>query len=100
MYQRFKSIDTGFMIEPDLKDLKKQMRYVYEHREIALKMAREGAKWVEKNYSINQTADKWKILLNKYKSLKPNGLLEAKKGIPIAQLGKQIVNNILKVEEI
>ena len=97
MYQRFKAMDTGFMIEPDLKDLKKKMRYVYEHREIAYKMAREGAKWVEKNYSMEQTAEKWKVLLAKFNS---NNKYEAKKGIPIAKLGEQIIGNILKVEEI
>ena len=97
MYRRFKGVDTGLMIEPSLKDLKKKMRYAYEHREMVLKMAREGAKWVEKNYSMEQTAEKWKVLLAKFNF---NNKYEAKKGIPIAKLGEQVIDNLLKVEEI
>jgi len=89
LYRRFKAIDTGFMIEPSLKDLKKKMRYAYEHKEIGLKMAREGAKWVKKNYSIKQTANKWESVLNSFKSSKSDSLVKP-----------QIVGNILKVEEV
>lgn len=95
LYHRFKSIDTGFMIEPDVKDLKRQMRYVYEHKEMALKKAREGAEWVKDNYSIKQTADKWKELLDTFDTK-----YEAKKGIPMAQISQHVIGNVLKVEEI
>lgn len=58
MYQTFRNEDVGEFIEPDLEDLKRKMRWVYQNKQQAYKQAEKGAKWVKQNYSISETAAK------------------------------------------
>jgi hypothetical protein len=90
MYQKFTSTDTGEMIEPSETDLRKQMRYVFEHRELAYRKARVGATWVKENYSMKLSSNKLKLAIEPFINLK----------VEVATTSKQIVGNILKIEEI
>jgi glycosyltransferase involved in cell wall biosynthesis len=71
MYENFTSSDTGEMIEVDVDDLKKVMRYAYENRDKLVKMGRDGAKWVRKHYSIEQTASKLSTIFEDLKKNAP-----------------------------
>ncbi len=97
LYKSFHGENVGKMVEPDVEDLKRQMRFVFEHRSYAYNIAKEGAKWVKKNWTYKQAAVK---LADYLKSLPEIKTPEIEKGIPIAQLGKQITGDILKVEKI
>lgn len=55
LYQSYSPKDVGNMVEPDLDSLKKQMRYVFEHREEAKEKGKKGSEWV-KHWSIDNTA--------------------------------------------
>jgi glycosyltransferase involved in cell wall biosynthesis len=48
IYSRYKGIDVGKMVVCDIKDLRKQMRWVYEHQDEALAMGKKAAKYVQK----------------------------------------------------
>lgn len=67
LYQNFTSTDTGEMIEPSEDDLRKQMRYVYEHRTEAYEKAQNGAEWVRQAYPISKTGKAIADVLAKYK---------------------------------
>jgi len=55
LYYRYKGQDTGEMVVCDVKDLRRQMRYIYEHQEEALEKGRMASKYV-KQYTYANTA--------------------------------------------
>lgn len=65
LYQQYDPKDVGNMVEPSLESLKKQMRYVYEHREEAKEKGTKGAEWVKK-WTVDNTA---KLLAKELKIL-------------------------------
>jgi glycosyltransferase involved in cell wall biosynthesis len=67
VYQSYPAWDVGTMVEPSLEDLKKQMRYVYEHQAEAKEKGRLGADWVKKNWSIDKTG---RLLAKELKEVK------------------------------
>jgi len=71
MYARFKGVDTGKMIECDVKSLQNQMRFAYEHREYITDMARDGSKWVASNYTYKQTGAKLAVALKEFLKGRP-----------------------------
>lgn len=48
IYQRYKNQDVGEMYVNDVEDLRKQMRYVYEHQDEALEKGRKASEYVKK----------------------------------------------------
>ena len=66
IYHNFSPDDVGEMIDCDLEDLKRQMRYVYEHRTEAYEKAAKGAKWVKEAYPISKTGKELATILKEY----------------------------------
>lgn len=105
LYNRFKGIDTGKMFECSVKSLREQMRFVYEHRSYSLDMAKEGAEWVKKEYSYKKVARKLTVIIKEKMDSKEKVIkeivpkFEPKKDIPAIKT-KQIIGDILKIEEI
>jgi len=64
LYERYKGVDTGTMSEPDVEDLKRQMRFVYEHRSYAFEMAEKSSQWVKENWTYKQTAQRLASILS------------------------------------
>lgn len=69
-YNRYKGEDVGDFIEPDIKSLRKQMRYAFTNRKEIYEMGERGSKWVKENYSIKQTAEKIGEIINEMLKLK------------------------------
>jgi glycosyltransferase involved in cell wall biosynthesis len=67
LYERYKGIDTGTMVEPDIKSLKNQMRFAYEHRSYVYETAKQGAAWVSGNYTYEKTAEKLAPILKDFR---------------------------------
>jgi glycosyltransferase involved in cell wall biosynthesis len=55
VYENFDIKVVGEMVEPSKSDLRKKMRWAYEHRNKVWQMGCEGAKWVKDNYTIRKT---------------------------------------------
>lgn len=68
LYERYKGVDTGKMVEIDVKSLREQMRFVYEHRSYAFDMARQGAAWASGNWGYDKTAEKLAPILKDFKA--------------------------------
>lgn len=58
IYENFDLSIVGEMVEPSKRDLRKKMRWAYEHREECWEMGRKGAKWVKQAYPIKKTGIK------------------------------------------
>jgi Glycosyltransferase len=58
LYERFKGENVGKMFETDIKSLREQMRFVYEHRSYAFDMARRGSEWAKNNWTYKQLAER------------------------------------------
>lgn len=67
LYERYKGVNTGVMVEPDVKSLREQMRFVYEHRSYAFDMAKQGAAWASGNWGYNKTAEKLAPILKDFR---------------------------------
>lgn len=63
LYQRYKNEDTGEMYVSDVADLRRQMRYVYEHQDQALEIGKKASEYV-KQWSIKNTAKMIKTIFN------------------------------------
>lgn len=63
LYSRYKNQDVGKMVVCDVDDLRRQMRYIYEHQEEALEMGKKAAEYV-KTWTIQKTATKIKDMVN------------------------------------
>lgn len=55
LYSRYKGIDVGKMVVCDVDDLRKKMRWAYEHQEENLKMGLKASEYV-KNWTFKKTA--------------------------------------------
>ena len=65
LYSRYKGIDVGKMVVCDMKDLKRQMRWIYEHQDEAFKMGEKAAKYVQ-NWTYEKTAKALKEIIDEY----------------------------------
>lgn len=54
LYSRYKGEDVGKMVVCDVDDLRKQMRYVYEHPKEAMEMGKAASEYV-KNWTFKKT---------------------------------------------
>ncbi len=79
MYEnrRFNQLNVGQMIECDIDDLRKQMRYAYENRDKMKAMGKAGAEWVKANYTIDHTAKKLIEKLSQFES-KADGIVASR----------------------
>ncbi len=68
LYSRYKGVDVGKMVKCDVKQLRQQMRYIYEHQEEALEKGRKASEYV-KQWTIEKTC---KALLEELKKLTEN----------------------------
>jgi len=59
LYARYKNENVGKMVVCDIADLRRQMRYVYEHQEEALEIGRLASEYV-KNWTFKKTAQQLK----------------------------------------
>lgn len=67
LYERYKGVDTGVMVEPDVESLKRQMRFAYDHRSYIFDMAKRGAAWASGNWGYDKTAEKLAAILKDFK---------------------------------
>lgn len=56
IYVRYKDENVGYMVKCSVKDLRKKMRYAYQHQKETLEMGKRASKWALKNYTYNNTA--------------------------------------------
>jgi hypothetical protein len=66
VYLKYKDEDVGKMVKCSVKDLRRKMRYIYNHQKEAYEMGKRASKWVQKNYTYNQTALMLKDVYNEY----------------------------------
>lgn len=55
IYENFDIRVVGEMVEPSKKDLRKKLRWAYEHRAKCWEMGFKGAEWVKREYPIKRT---------------------------------------------
>ena len=65
LYQRFKGQFVGNMVECDVKDLRKQMRYAYNHQEEMYELGKLASEYVKK-YTYRETARLLAPILTKW----------------------------------
>jgi len=65
LYQRFKGQYVGEMVICDVEDLKKQMRYAYNHQEEMKKLGESASEYV-KRYTYQETARRLKEIIVKW----------------------------------
>jgi glycosyltransferase involved in cell wall biosynthesis len=63
IYSRYKDVDTGEMVVCDVKHLRQQMRYIYEHQDEAIEKGKLASEYV-KNYTFTDTAKKLKGVID------------------------------------
>lgn len=63
LYARYKDMDVGEMYVSDVDDLRKKMRWIYEHQEEAFNMGKRGSDYV-KDWTFAKTAAKIKARLD------------------------------------
>lgn len=63
LYKRYRGQDVGNMVICDVKHLRQQMRYIYEHQEEAAEVGRLASKYATQ-YTIEQTAIKLKGIID------------------------------------
>jgi glycosyltransferase involved in cell wall biosynthesis len=74
LYDRFRGVDVGKMFEPDVDSLRRQMRFIYEHRSYAFDIARKGASWVKDAYTWEKTARALVEVFKEFKKKEPQPL--------------------------
>jgi glycosyltransferase involved in cell wall biosynthesis len=65
LYHRFKGQDVGEMVVCDIKDLRKQMRYAYNHQKEMHELGRAASEYV-KAYTYQHTAERLASVLKKW----------------------------------
>ena len=55
IYENFDIAVVGEMVEPSKKDLKKKLRWAYEHQKECWEMGKKGSEWVKYAYPIKKT---------------------------------------------
>lgn len=75
LYTKYKNQDVGKMVVCDIKDLRKKMRWVYEHQEENLLMGEKASEYVKK-WTIENTAKNLKAIIDEamLKPVEPNRL--------------------------
>lgn len=63
LYARYKGMDVGEMVVCDVEDLKKKMRWCYEHQEEVVKMGEVASEYA-KNWTFKKTAEIIKTRIN------------------------------------
>ena len=58
IYENFDISVVGEMVEPSKRDLRKKLRWAYEHRAKCWQMGFEGSRWVKNTYPIKKTGIK------------------------------------------
>lgn len=67
LYKRFKGQFVGNMVECSVADLRKQMRYAYNHQEEMKKLGKSASEYVKK-YTYRETAKKLSDILIKWEN--------------------------------
>ena len=62
LYQRYKGEDVGKMVICDVKDLRKQMRWVYEHQDEAIEKGKKASDYV-RQWTFRKTSAKLKTII-------------------------------------
>ena len=65
LYHRFKGTDVGEMVICDIKDLRKQMRYAYNHQAEMYELGKAASEYV-KAYTYQHTAERLAVVLKKW----------------------------------
>lgn len=73
LYHRYKGQDVGNMVICDVKQLRRQMRYLYEHQEQALVIGKKSSEYV-KNYTLRKTAEHLNRIIQEAKEWKPKAI--------------------------
>jgi len=84
LYARYKGIDVGEMVVCDVDDLRKKMRWIYEHQDEALDMGKRASKFVE-DWTFAKAAAKIKARIDE---------------IMLTPVKKKKLLNILTLEEV
>ena len=61
IYLRYQGMDVGDMVVCDIEDLRRQMRWAYEHQDEVLEKGKLAAEWVQK-WTFKKTAKKLKAI--------------------------------------
>lgn len=84
LYSRYKGVDVGQMVVCDVDDLRKKMRYVYEHQKEAFEMGKKASEYV-KSWTFAHSAKKIKTRIDE---------------IMLQPLEKRKIGNILTLETV
>jgi len=84
LYSRYKDMDVGKMVVCDVGDLRKKMRWIYEHQEEAAEMGKKSSEFV-KDWTFAKAAAKIKARLDE---------------IMLTPIEKKKLLNVLTLEEI
>ena len=68
LYHRFKGTDVGEMVVCDVEDLKKQMRYAYNHQREMHELGKSASEYVKK-YTYRSTAERLAEVLKKWNGI-------------------------------
>lgn len=85
LYLRYKGQDVGKMVVCDVDDLRRQMRYVYEHEKEARRKGKQASAYVKK-WTMENTAKQFKAMFDEIRRM------------PIQR--KSRITNILNLEKI
>lgn len=81
IYSKYKGQDVGKMVVCDVEHLKAQMRYIYEHQDLATEKGELAAEYA-KRYTWEKTAKKLKEVLTDY-HIKPARERKLKNALPL-----------------
>ncbi len=70
LYYSYKGVDVGKMVQCDVKQLRSQMRYVYEHQKDALAKGKKASEYVKK-WTIKKSSAELLEVLKKLTEQKP-----------------------------
>ena len=84
LYLKYKNEDVGKMVICDVADLRKQMRYIYEHQDEAIERGRKASRYV-RQWTFRKTASKLKEVIE---------------GLYNTPIENKPTKNVLKLEEI
>lgn len=69
LYSKFRGTDVGQMVICDVDDLRKQMRYAFEHQDEMRELGKSASEYV-KTYTYRQTADRLSDIFDKWSEAK------------------------------
>jgi glycosyltransferase involved in cell wall biosynthesis len=84
LYSRYKGKDVGKMVICDIKDLRRKMRWCYEHQDEVRKMGRKAAEYA-RNWTYDKTAQ---------------GIADILNGVMKEPIKERPLLNVLKLEKI